>query len=855
MIYSILPIDLLYFGAAIISLFIAVIVFIKKVEPGGTAFGFAMLAVSLWLIFRVFEGVSEDYLDKILWAKFEYLGITTLPVCYFIFASQFSRKDKWLTKKNLMLAFIIPVIALILTFINEYHGLIWSNIYPSNIPGMYNLVYVHGLFFWINSAYSYVLLFLGVYRLVRIFMNFSKAYRLQGLLLVLATLIPWIGNLLYLIGLSPIKGMDLTPVGLSFSGLVMAISVYKGQIFEVTPVARNIIFDAMQEGILVIDLKGNIVDANIAAENILEIPIKELLKKPFAAPLSKYPVLVENLQKQNSTKFETCLDQKNYKYVEISISLIIKGMNPTGQLIVIQDISKRKELEIYEEEQRKYAEALARIAATLNSSLHLDVVLEKMLEILHEVVPHDAANVALMKNKTQFHFVKLKGYKGNSEKAIEVFEYKIDSILGFKKMSEEKEALVIADTSTSSLWRALPETAWVRSYIGSPIVVEGKVIGFINVDSKTPDFYNQEQAERLKVFADEAAIAIQNARYVEELRERNQDLTTLYEVGLSMTKELNDHEIVDGLIKQIEHFKEIDIFLLMLFNDALGKITIFIFDSKKKKLKNIEIEHKKVNKFVQMIVENKKTLYLPAFDDPEILKGLFQKKDQSFEDMRTCLGIPLIKGKESIGILSVFSKTEDGFNQKQIQLLETIGSQLTIVFQNVKMYERMKELAIIDELTGIYNRRFFYLAANKAIDRAIRYHKDLSLILIDIDHYKDVNDHFGHIAGDKVLQRITQVIQKELRESDIFSRYGGEEFLILLSDTGLKAAVEVAERLRKKIEELKVKYNEEEISVTISLGVTQLTAKRVSLQELIAVVDQALYGAKQKGRNRVEFIT
>jgi len=128
------------------------------------------------------------------------------------------------------------------------------------------------------------------------------------------------------------------------------------------------------------------------------------------------------------------------------------------------------------------------------------------------------------------------------------------------------------------------------------------------------------------------------------------------------------------------------------------------------------------------------------------------------------------------------------------------------------------------------------------------------LILIDIDHYKDVNDHFGHMAGDKVLQKLAQIIQKELRSSDVFARYGGEEFLILLPDTDGDAAVAVAERIRDTVENFRVKYNEEEISLTISLGVTRLTPERNTLQELISTVDQALYGAKQKGRNRVEFI-
>jgi len=187
-------------------------------------------------------------------------------------------------------------------------------------------------------------------------------------------------------------------------------------------------------------------------------------------------------------------------------------------------------------------------------------------------------------------------------------------------------------------------------------------------------------------------------------------------------------------------------------------------------------------------------------------------------------------------------------------LLETIASQVSITLHNIYMYDRMKELAFIDELTGIYNRRFFYSATKKEIDSSIRYKKDLSIILIDIDHYKEVNDHFGHIAGDKVLQRFTQVIQKELRSSDVFARYGGEEFLILLPETDGEAAVEVAERIRKSVEKLRVNFNEEEISVTISLGVTRLIGERNTLQELIAVVDQALYGAKQKGRNRVEYI-
>ena len=121
MIYHFEPIDIVFFTAAIVSLLIAIVALLKRVKPGGTAFACAMVSIFFWLIFRVFEGVADTYSEKIFWAKFEYLGISTLPLFYFIFACQFSRKDSWMNKKNLMLLSIVPIFTLILVFTNEQH--------------------------------------------------------------------------------------------------------------------------------------------------------------------------------------------------------------------------------------------------------------------------------------------------------------------------------------------------------------------------------------------------------------------------------------------------------------------------------------------------------------------------------------------------------------------------------------------------------------------------------------------------------------------------------------------------------------------------------------------------------------
>ena len=854
MIYHFKLIDLLFFTAAIISLLIAIIALVRRTKPGGVAFACAMISVFFWLIFRVLEGIADTYTEKIFWAKFEYLGITTLPLFYFIFACQFSRKDSWINKKNLILMSIIPLITLILAFSNERHHLIWSTITPVADNGIKNLVYEHALFFWVNSIYSYFLLLVGIVHLINTFLNYPRAHRVQVIILITATLVPWVGNLLYLTGFSPVQGMDLTPIGLAFSGTILAVSLYRGQIFEVVPVARNIIIDSMQEGIIVVDINEKIVDVNNAACTMLKISTDEMMKHPVEEALAAYPHLLEKLKESENQKTELCLDEQTQTYLQINSSLIKTNLTPAGRLIVLQDISKRKQLEIFELGQRKFAEALAHVAATLNSTLELDVILESMLEIIHEVVPHDAANIALLEDDQRMKFVKLKGYeKFRSKEIIESLDYFVSDIPDFNKMAQEKEAVLVSDTKTYPGWVANQGVKWIRSYIGSPIVVEEKVIGFINVDSQIPNFYNQGHAQRLKVFADEAAIAIQNARYVEELMQRNQELKLLYEVGMAMTEGLDIQEVISGLFKQVENLKNIDLFLLGLFNKD-NKFPLYLYNSEDKSTHNIVINTDLKNELYKRLMKTKTTTYIENIIVKDIPPEIMKLENYPIEEMRSSVNIPLMQAGEVIGIMTAGNKREGGFNKKQIRFLETIASQVAITLQNVIMYDRMKELASIDELTGIYNRRFLYQAANKEIERSRRYKKDLSMILIDIDHFKEVNDHFGHLAGDKILQKITQVIQKELRDSDVFARYGGEEFIILLSDTDGKAAALVAERIRSSVELLRVKYIRNEMSVTISLGVTRLSPERETLREIIATTDQALYEAKQKGRNRVEYI-
>jgi diguanylate cyclase (GGDEF)-like protein/PAS domain S-box-containing protein len=168
-----------------------------------------------------------------------------------------------------------------------------------------------------------------------------------------------------------------------------------------------------------------------------------------------------------------------------------------------------------------------------------------------------------------------------------------------------------------------------------------------------------------------------------------------------------------------------------------------------------------------------------------------------------------------------------------------------------EMERRLQEMARTDELTGIYNRRYFMEQAGKEIARARRYKHPLSMISFDIDHFKDINDRYGHPAGDEVLRSVSRVCRDMLRENDVFARLGGEEFGVLLPDTGIEAAGRAAERLREEIAAHACRVEKSDIRCTVSLGGAEYAGPEDDLENLMKRTDKALYRAKHSGRNRV----
>jgi diguanylate cyclase (GGDEF)-like protein len=211
--------------------------------------------------------------------------------------------------------------------------------------------------------------------------------------------------------------------------------------------------------------------------------------------------------------------------------------------------------------------------------------------------------------------------------------------------------------------------------------------------------------------------------------------------------------------------------------------------------------------------------------------------------------IPLVAAGEPVGAIGV--TPNPSLNDTECAALAAAAALLGPSAKNAELYSEVHENSVRDALTGCFNRRHSLEVLDSELRRARRSHGAFSLVMLDLDHFKTINDRFGHLCGDAVLAHVGQRMKAVLRGSDTKCRYGGEEFLVLLPDTPLAGARRVAEMLRKDLEQRSVRWNDQTLVVTASFGIAEITAGEDTANTIIARADAALYHAKQDGRNCV----
>lgn len=221
------------------------------------------------------------------------------------------------------------------------------------------------------------------------------------------------------------------------------------------------------------------------------------------------------------------------------------------------------------------------------------------------------------------------------------------------------------------------------------------------------------------------------------------------------------------------------------------------------------------------------------------------------EHVRGWIGLPLIFRDQMIGFLSVDSRKVGAYTETDARLAQAFADQAAIAIQNSRLYESVERLAATDPLTGIFNRRSLFERAKHEFDRYLRYQTPVAVVMIDIDHFRRVNNTYGHQVGDDVLRQVASRLQNSIRQVDLIGRYGGEEFMVMLTDLDHVSVKEIADRLGQSISETPIQVEHNAVAVTLSIGVAIAHPSCATLDDLIYAADKALYMAKAAGRNCV----
>lgn len=384
-----------------------------------------------------------------------------------------------------------------------------------------------------------------------------------------------------------------------------------------------------------------------------------------------------------------------------------------------------------------------------------------------------------------------------------------------------------------------------------PMKTKDRIIGIITLDQMNIDYTNLEYITHL---AGQAAASFETAFLYQEIGESRKqldkqmhNLKILYDIGRALnfiddlTKLLK--MIIDQAIEVVHAAKGS---LMLLEGDELVVRVVRGIDKiTEEKILSGEINCTRI-KVGEGIAGRAAKTGKPFLIDDTTVDGRFMVSKHSNVENIMC--IPLKVYDEIIGVINISNKKIGGsFTQEDLKIIETLADQAAVAINNARLYE----MAVTDGLTKLFIRRHFMQRLDDEIRRAGRYGHEVSLLMIDIDHFKKLNDTHGHQAGDKVLIEVSKLIRRSIRSTDMAGRYGGEEFCLMLPETNTTGAMIIAERLRKEIESITVNYFDVELKCTISIGIGTFPRDGSDSAELIRNADKALYQSKEAGRNRV----
>jgi len=467
------------------------------------------------------------------------------------------------------------------------------------------------------------------------------------------------------------------------------------------------------------------------------------------------------------------------------------------------------------------------------STFDLDEVLQRILAIAHDYFHLRNVAIVLLDQRSQQLYVRSQvGWDEGQDKVRFPVGQGISGAAALKK-----QPVYAPDVNKDA--RYICSAKSTRSELAVPLMVRDEVVGVLDCQSDRVDHFDPETIDLLTLFSTQASIALQNARLYSLEQQRARQLQAINAIAQQTTAVLELEELLDRVCELVQ-----DAF-------RVSHVSLFLREDHDLVLRaHYGTLTPRIPQGGRFPASNEPWASILASGNTATESDLRSATTlKFFAESASRMRIPLVSFGQTLGILALDSSQPDAFRDGDLQSLESVADICATAIQNAHYVERVKQLAYLDGLTGIFNRRFFELRIIEEIERARRYGTGMAVIMADIDQFKRLNDEFGHVLGDEVLRQASSLFHQQLRKIDVVCRYGGEEFGILLTQTNADHAMKIAEKLRQMVASWQ--FPGVPRTVTISAGTAAFPEHGTTRDELVRAADAALYAAKQAGRNRV----
>lgn len=424
-------------------------------------------------------------------------------------------------------------------------------------------------------------------------------------------------------------------------------------------------------------------------------------------------------------------------------------------------------------------------------------------------------------------------------------EYEDVSVVGVADINGEAEGMKLAKELN------IPTTTNFEELITS---TEIDIIVNVTGSKKVSEQLKKLAGDNVEIISGNGAkflwhLVEEKRKQEQEARDRLTEQQALYNIGLMLSSADRSKEVVSTIVESAIKLSGSSAGSLVLFEEESGEMVMAYSKGFSPAFSKVKRWKWKTGGMTGHILDSKTPIIVP-----DINKDTYSHNPAILEEgVKSFMAIPLRAEGKIVGILYVNDFKPREYNEGQVSIVSLLATQATFAIENIMLLEKTEMMAITDELTKLYNHRYFVKSLNDELKRAGRYKQDLSLIMIDVDSFKNYNDTHGHLKGNDVLKEIARILAGAVRDVDIVARYGGEEFSIILPQTDKEKAVLTAERIRAAVERFGFYKGETQPGgrVTISMGVATFPHDGRASSDVVGRADEALYQAKREGKNRV----